>query len=200
MPSTTPQCPPMLDQAMLRDKHAEGLSYEAYVSTGTEDQQQRWGEIFEQVSLTDSQKELLGGMTRTMRVLVLSGMWCGDCVAQCPLMEHIASANRERIDVRYFDRDDHEDLASRVAVNGGLRVPTFIFAAEDFVFCGLFSDRTLTRYRAMAAKQLGASCPLPGAPVPTAELGATMQDLVNECERIHLMLRLSPRLREQHGD
>ena len=135
-----------------------------------------------------------------MRVLVLSGMWCGDCVSQCPLLAHIAAANPERIDLKFLDRDAHEDLALRVPINSGLRVPTVIFASEDFVFCSLFADRTLTRYRALAAKQLGASCPLPGAPIPTAELEATLQDWINEHERVHLMLRLSPRLRELHGD
>jgi thiol-disulfide isomerase/thioredoxin len=192
--------PSMLDKDMLQSKHEAGLAYNEYVAKGDEHQRQRWSEIYEQVSLTQSQRDLVSGYTRTIRITVLSGLWCGDCVAQCPLLARIAEANPSCVDLRFLDRDQHEDLAERVAINGGLRVPTFIFSAEDYVFCGLFGDKTLTRYRASAEKQLGAACPLPGAPVPTAELEATLQDMVNECERIHLMLRLSPRLREKHGD
>jgi hypothetical protein len=48
--------------------------------------------------------------------------------------------------------------------------------------------------------KLGPACPLPGAPLPDDELAATLQDWLNEFERIELLLRLSPRLRRKHGD
>ncbi len=75
-----------------------------------------------------------------------------------------------------------------------------IYMAEDFEPVSIFGDRTLHRYRAIAAKQLGASCPLPGAPLPNEELQATLQDWLDEIERVHLLLRLSARLRQKHGD
>jgi hypothetical protein len=83
---------------------------------------------------------------------------------------------------------------------GGRRVPTVLFLNEDFEFVSILGDRSLTRYRAMAAKQLGASCPLPGAPVPADEIAATRQDWLNEFERVQLVLRLSPKLRERYND
>jgi len=189
-----------LDADFLASKHDAGLAYDDYVATGKPDQQASWKKIHDQVTLTDAQRELVAGFTRRMPVLVLSGVWCGDCVAQCPMLARIAEAAPERVDLRFLDRDEHCDLAERVKINTGLRVPTVIFMAEDFEFCGISGDRSLTRYRAVAEKQLGAACPLPGAPVPAAELNATLQDWVDECERIQLMLRLSPRLREKHGD
>jgi hypothetical protein len=72
--------------------------------------------------------------------------------------------------------------------------------AEDCEFVGLYGDRTLSRYRAVAARQTGAACELPGAEAPRDEMDATMADWVNEFERVQLLLRLSPRLREKHGD
>jgi len=75
-----------------------------------------------------------------------------------------------------------------------------VFMNEDFEFVGLAGDRTLSRYRALAARMLGASCPLPGAPVPEDEIAATLQDWVEEFERAQLLLRLSGKLRQRHGD
>jgi hypothetical protein len=72
--------------------------------------------------------------------------------------------------------------------------------AEDFEFVSLLGDRTLSRYRAVAQRNLGPACPLPGAPLPDEELAATLQDWIDETERVHLILRLSTRLREMHGD
>ena len=72
--------------------------------------------------------------------------------------------------------------------------------AEDFELCSIFGDRTLTRYRAMAERALGAACMVPGAPLPDDDVAGTLADWVDEFERVQLMLRLSGRLRQKHGD
>lgn len=190
----------MVNADELKSHFEAGKPYAAYVTSGSSSQQDSWRRIHEQAILTGEQRTLIAAFGRRMPVLVLSGMWCGDCVQQCPLIARIAEANPGMIDLRFVDRDAHRELADQVMICGGHRVPTAIFMAEDFEFVSLLGDRTLSRYRAIAARQLGPSCPLPGAPVPPEELAATMQDWVNEFERVHLILRLSPRLRQRHRD
>jgi thiol-disulfide isomerase/thioredoxin len=187
-----------MNAAYLKSKHAEGLGYDAYLATDA-DKAANWNAIDEAVALTPAQRTLLEGFTRDMKVLVVSGIWCGDCVQQGPLIQKIAAAS-PRIDLRWVDRDEHKELAEQLKINAGLRVPVAIFMAEDYEPVSIFGDRTLSRYRAMAAKQLGGACPLPGAPVPQDELDATLQDWLDEFERVHLLLRLSGRLRQTHGD
>jgi hypothetical protein len=194
--ATTPHA---LGADFLERKHRAGLSFDAYVATAKPDKQAAWRAVYDKIKLADPQRTLLASFTRQMRILVTSGVWCGDCVQQCPLLERIAEAS-DLIDLRFVDRDEHADLSQRIMICGGLRVPTVVFMAEDYEFIGLMGDRSLTRYRSMAAQQLGANCPLPGAPIPTDELRATMQDWLNEVERMQLLLRLSPRLRQKHGD
>ncbi len=196
---TTKMNPPLLDATFLQRKHAAGADYDAYLASEA-DKAQRWREIEPRIALTVGQRALLAGFQRDMKVLCVSGIWCGDCVAQGPMLHAIAQANPARIDLKWLDRDEHLDLSERIAINAGLRVPTVIFMAEDFEFVSLLGDRTLTRYRAIAAKQLGPSCPLPGAPIPQDELNATLEEWINEFERVHLLLRLSTRLREKHSD
>ncbi len=190
----------MFESAYLKEQCAKGLPYAQYLTTGTADQQEAWTKIHEQVALTADQQELLAGFTRDMHVLVSSGIWCGDCVQQGPLIQRIAEGNPDRIKLVWVDRDEHADLAAQLQVNAGLRVPMAIFAAEDFECVSIYGDRSLTRYRAIAERALGPSCPLPGAPVPTEELAATLQDWLDEFERVQLLLRVSGRLRERHGD
>jgi len=189
----------MLTADFLRKKFDAAAPYGAYVETGDDKQQAAWKDVYEQAALTDAQRSLVGAFVRDMKVLVSSGIWCGDCVQQCPLMQRIAEAS-DRIDLRLLDRDEHKDLAEQIKVCGGLRVPVVVFMAEDFEPVSVFGDRTLSRYRALAAKNLGASCPVPGAPIDRDEMAATLQDWVDEFERVHLVLRLSTRLREKHGD
>lgn len=198
----------MLTPEVLKTKFGKARSFEAYVATGSAAQQENWKRFHRVVRLAPPQRALIASFERRMNVLVLSGTWCGDCVQQCPMLDHIARASvddpaepGERIiRLRFLDRDEHKDLSERVMLCGGLRVPTVLFMNEDFDLCGLLGDRTLSRYRAIAARQLGPSCPLPGADVPADEVAATLQDWVDEFERVHLMVRLSPKLRERHGD
>ena len=188
-----------MNATFLKAKFDAGLEYDAYLATDAE-KGARWRELGTKLSLHDDQARLISGFTRRMNVLVSSGIWCGDCVAQGPMIDTIRAANPAAIAVRWLDRDEHMDLSEQIMINQGLRVPTVIFMAEDFEPVSILGDRTLSRYRAMAAKQLGPSCPLPGAPVPQDELDATLQEWLDEFERVHLILRLSTRLREQHGD
>ena len=190
----------MLTPEYLRIRFDAGLSYDEYLATATPQQLDNWRAAERQVSLTDGQRALLASFTRPMPVLCTSGTWCGDCVVQVPMLAAIAAANPSVISLRLLDRDEHADLAEQITICGGQRVPTVLFLNELFEFVGLLGDRTLSRYRAMAAKELGGACPLPGAPVPADEITATVQDWVDEFERVQWMLRLSPKLRELHRD
>lgn len=190
----------MMEAAYLKAKHDAGLPYEAYVAAGTPDQQANWRRISEQAQLTNAQKRLVGSFKRRMNVIGLSGVWCGDCVQQCPLIQRIAEANPQAIDLRWLDRDRHDDLQAQVTINSGRRVPVIIFCSEDYDLVGWYGDRTLSRYRAIAERNLGPSCPVPGAPVSQDELAATLQDWLDEFERVQLILRLSQKLRQRHGD
>jgi hypothetical protein len=191
---------PMLDAAYLRTKHQAGMPYEQYVRSGKPEQYDNWLKVYERAHLTDAQKSLVGGFVRKINVIGLSGIWCGDCVQQCPLIQRIADANPGKIDLRWVDRDVHIDLQKQVTINAGNRVPVLLFCAEDYEPVGWHGDRTLARYRALAQRNLGASCPLPGAPLDKDEVAATLLDWLDEFERVHLLLRLSARLRKLHGD
>src|SRR5215469_8418276 len=134
-----------MNASFLSEKFATALPYDRYVLTGTEEQQRRWKQVHDVTKLNESQRQLIGGFVREMNVLVVSGIWCGDCVQQCPLLERIAQAKPEHVHLRLLDRDQHRDLANQVRINAGDRVPVAIFMAGDFEFCGAFGDRTLNR-------------------------------------------------------
>jgi len=189
-----------LTNDLIRSKFDGALPYDEYVATGDARQRDNWTSFHASVSLTDAQHRLVSSFTRRINVVVSSGIWCGDCVQQCPMFDHIERANPEAVKVRFVDRDEHADLAEKVQICGGLRVPMAVFANEDFDLCALYGDRSLTRYRALAAKKLGTSCPLPGAPVEESEIAGTLQDWIDVFERVHLMFRTSTKLRERHGD
>lgn len=178
----------------------QGLNYSAFLDRyATPEQRRRWDDVYHRVCLTPAQTAVLGAFRRKMLVPVVAGAWCGDCIQQCPIFTHFEQAC-PLIEVRYFDRDDHAELADAVRLCGGRRVPTVIFLSEDGAFCGLLGDRTLAKYRQLVGSLEGPACPT-GLTLPEEDLlRAVVQDWLNEFERIQGMLRTSPRLREKHGD
>jgi hypothetical protein len=179
---------------------SEALAYDRYLQDhGSSEQRGRWEAVYNRVLLTVAQRELLEGFTRQMNVLCLSGTWCGDCVNQCPILQRFAEASPQ-IDLRFLDRDTHPALRDALAINGGHRVPMVVFLSEDLYECGRMGDRTVSKYRELARTVLGAACPT-GIVAPDASLlAAVTSEWLDEFERIQLMLRLSPRLRQVHGD
>lgn len=184
----------------LVDKFQQGLTYDAFLARyANNGQKQRWRQVHEQVSLTPSQRALLGQFRRTMNVLCLAGAWCGDCINQCPIFEHFA-ASAPVLQTRYLDRDEHADAQRVLQVNGGNRVPVVVFLSEDGYEVARYGERTLSKYRQMIRDQVGDLCAtgiaLPGDPL----LARVTEDWLNEFERVQWLLRLSPRLRQLHGD
>jgi hypothetical protein len=190
----------MLETDFLAAEYAAAESYAAHVASGTPEQQRRWREVYDAARLSAAQRELAAGFTRPMKLLVLSGVWCGDCIQQVPLIQRIVEACPRRLELRLADRDRRPLLAAALRLNQGGRVPVVVMMAEDFAFCSLYGDRTLTRYRALARRQLGDACPLALAAPEDEELSGTLADWLREIERVQLMLRLSPRLRQKYGD
>ena len=186
----------------LSQKFQQGVGYADFVAmAAAEGQHGPWQQRYEQLALDPQQTELIGGFTRKMHVLCLTGTWCGDCALQGSAMQRIAEAKPYLIDLRFLLRsEEHAELVVQSQVNAGFRVPVTWFLAEDFEPVSFFGDRTLSRYRSMARKAI------PGEVEPTLPLAPAdpvrevLREVLDEFERVQLLLRLSGRLREKHGD
>jgi thiol-disulfide isomerase/thioredoxin len=190
----------MATPSNVSDKFASALPYERYLQTGTEEQQRRWTQVYDAARLTDSQKQLVAGFARDMKILIFSGIWCGDCIQQCPLIYRIAEANPGKINLRFVERPKEGELVPELRINAGSRVPVVLFLSEDNEWCATAGDRTINRYRALAHARLGPMCPTGIVAPEKDEIDATLGDWLNEVERVQLMLRLTPRLRQKYQD
>src|SRR5437667_7412604 len=127
-----------MNSSYLSQKFSSALPYDKYLATGTPEQQRRWTDVYNAAKLTPAQLQLITGFSRQMKVLIISGIWCGDCVQQCPLLQKIAEGFPRLIDLRLVDRDQHRDLIEQSRINAGDRVPVTLFMAEDFELCSIF--------------------------------------------------------------
>ena len=201
-------------RARFWQRHFEtARDYATYLAASDPAKSQKWHDFGGRLpAVTDEQRRRLtgdpqtghgplrGDAARTMRVLVYSGVWCGDCVRQGPMLQRIAEACGPAVELRLIDRDASAELNDELRILGAMRVPVVVFLSEDWFEVGRFGDRLLTVYRAKAARELGPACDSGIVAPPTDQLAAEQEEWVGIFERMLLMLRLSPLLRERYGD
>jgi hypothetical protein len=188
-----------LHQDLYRSHWERAVDYESHVATGKEVQIARWRGHEAAVHLDDAHRARLAGFIRPMRLLCLSGVWCGDCARLGPVLRAVATVT-PGIELRFLDRDSHPELRDLLRIAGAARVPNTLILSEDFYLVDRLGDRSLATYRRMAAEKLGPQCPIGIGPPPADELAAIGDELLDDLERAQLTLRLSPALRQRYGD
>lgn len=184
---------------LWKESFAKALPYEDYVATGTAGQQEKWRVYRERFSLTSEQKKVAAGFKREINVIVLSGMWCGDCARQCPIIDAIAAA-AQTFNVRFVDNQAIPQLRDEVRIHGASRVPVAVSLSEDFFEIGRSGDRQLAAYQRKAQTELGAACDAGIVPPSSEELAVELQQWFEHFERLQLLVRVSPFLRRRHND
>lgn len=176
-----------------------GLPWEKYIASGTPSQSERWNRGLSQLTLSTTQKNLLSSFVRKMNIIVLSGIWCGDCSRQGPLFRLIEQ-NSACMEFRYVESRANPELVDELRIQGGTRVPVVVTVSEDFWEISRFGERTLSAYRRKARQEFGAACDSGVGVLPEDEYGLELSDWVEHFERLQLILRTSPFLRERYSD
>lgn len=185
---------------LFRRGFEEALPYDAYLATGDGRERRAWARAADALPpLPEEAAARLDPAGRIVRVLCLSGIWCGDCSRSVPVLARLAEAAGPPLELRILDRDAIPELRDELRLLGAMRVPVAVCLTEDFHEIGRFGDRPLSVYRDKAATELGAACPLPGT-ADDGAIAAEAREWLDFLERMILMARLCPPLRARHGD
>lgn len=184
-----------------KDQFAKASPLKEYLERSDPVHASKWVRMGESIRLLDeAQKKRLSSHGRSLNVLVYSGVWCGDCVRQGPMIEAIATLTGGSTAVRFIDRDASTQLQDELRVLGALRVPIVVFLSEDFHEIDRFGDRTLTAYRRKVEQETGDACDAGLVPPGPDQLSAELSEWIDIFERVFLMLRIAPPLRARYND
>lgn len=150
-----------LDQA----RWDTGLTYDAFKAAMTRNQE-RFTQNESRVVLDPKTVRTFTSLPRRLRVLVLAEDWCGDVVANLPVLGRLAS-EVSTLDLRVFYRDQNLDLMERWLNQGKYQsIPVFVFFDQDFRELGHWIERpaSVTERRAVERQRIFAAHPEFGAP------------------------------------
>jgi hypothetical protein len=148
-----------------RARFDQGLTYEGYKAQMTRNRD-RFEENEKRVDLDEADLEAFRALPRAVKVVVLAEDWCGDVIANLPVLGRLAEESR-KLDVRVFLRDQNDDIMQRYLNKGQFKsIPVFVFFDEDFRELGHWIERpaSVTEIRAKRRKQIFAAHPEFGSP------------------------------------
>ena len=114
-------------------------------------------------------------LPRPVKVVVLAEDWCGDVIANLPVLGRLAK-DSGKLDVRIFLRDQNDDIMQRYLNKGQFKsIPVFVFFDDAFRELGHWIERpaSVTEVRAKRRKEIFAAHPEFGSPdAPVDQLAA----------------------------
>lgn len=143
-----------------KERFEQGLTYQAYREQMTRNQE-RFDETERTVELSPEDITYFRSLEKPIHALVLAEDWCGDVIANLPVLGRLADATG-KVDVRIFLRDQNLDIMDQYLKQGQFRsIPVFVFFDEHFRELGHWIERpaAMTELVQEARQQFFATIP-----------------------------------------
>ncbi len=148
-----------------RARFDQGLTYDAYKDQMTRNRD-RVEENEQRVDLSNEDLAAFRALPRPVKVVVLAEDWCGDVIANLPVLARLAK-DSGKLDVRIFLRDQNDDIMQGYLNKGQFKsIPVFVFFDDAFRELGHWIERpaSVTEVRAKRRKDIFAAHPEFGSP------------------------------------
>jgi hypothetical protein len=150
---------------VTRERFESGMTYDEYKAQMTRSQE-RFAENEAAVVIDPRDLAVFKALPQPLNVLVLAEDWCGDVIANLPVLGRLAR-EAGTLNPRVFLRDQHPDLMDMYLNQGKFRsIPTFVFFDQDFNEIGVFKERpaSVTALREARRREIFAKNPEFGSP------------------------------------
>ncbi len=150
---------------MTPERFAQGMTYDEYKSQMTSNQE-RFLDNERTFQLEPADLAVFQSLPKPLDVLVLAEDWCGDVIANLPILGRIAQ-DSGKLNLRVFLRDQNLDIMDQYLKDGQFRsIPVFVFFDDQWSELGHFTERpaTVTERRARLQEELFAKHPEYGSP------------------------------------
>lgn len=125
---------------VTHERFVQGMTYAAYKEQMTRNRE-RLEENERTVELVAADLAFFRALAEALNVLVITEDWCGDAIANLPVLARLAEASG-KLELRIFLRDQNLDLADQYLKEGKYRsVPTIIFFTADMRQLGVWIER-----------------------------------------------------------
>ena len=135
--------------AVGRERFEQGLTYAAYKEQMTRNREQL-EENERTAEFAPDDLAYFSNLPQALNVLVLAEDWCGDVIANLPVLGRLAEKTG-KLNLRIFLRDQNLDLSDQYLLRGEFRsIPVFVFFDPNFRELGHWIERPAVMYKLQA--------------------------------------------------
>jgi Thioredoxin len=148
-----------------RVRFESAMTYDAFKDQMTRNRD-RLEENERRVEIAPGDLAAFRELPRPLHVLALAEDWCGDVIANLPVLARLAE-DSGKLAVRILLRDQNDDVMQRYLNQGKYKsIPVFVFLDDDFREVGHWIERpaSVTELRAKKRREIFASDPAFGSP------------------------------------
>ena len=160
---------------MDRARFDQGLTYDAFKGQMTRNRD-NFEANEQQVDLSKADLAAFRALPRPVKVVVLAEDWCGDVIANLPVLGRLAK-DSGKLEVRIFLRDQNDDIMQGYLNKGQFKsIPVFVFFDDAFRELGHWIERpaSVTEIRAKRRKDIFAAHPEFVQPESAAKMGTRL--------------------------
>jgi len=171
--------------AVTREQFAAGMTYDAYKAQMTRNKEQ-FEQNEKELALSTEEVSALKSLPQSVNVLALAEDWCGDVVANLPILGRLEQEAPGKLNVRVLLRDQQpgEQVMDEHLNKGQFKsIPTLIFLDGDYKEVGIWIERPESVTKVREEKRLAqyAAHPAWGDPSkPIAELPEDVRTQVQQ--------------------
>jgi thioredoxin family protein len=129
--------------AVTREQFESGLTYDAYKAQMTRNREQV-EQNEKDLQLKPEDVDKLRNLPQRVNVMALAEDWCGDVVANLPILGKLGQESNGKLNVRIHLRDQQpgETIMNQYLNKGQFKsIPTFVFLDENFKELGVWIER-----------------------------------------------------------
>lgn len=124
--------------------------------------------------------EALKKLPKPVNVLAIVEDWCGDVVANVPIVERLAKESGGKLNIRYVQRDSTPFIDRYLNKGQFKSIPVFVFLDENFNELGVFYERPDSITKLRADKRLDVYKSNPAFDDPSAPVDQLPEDVRNQ--------------------
>lgn len=126
--------------AVSRERFAQGFTYDQYRDQMTRNQD-RFDDTAQGITLPAAYVDFYRSLPKPVNILVLAEDWCGDVIANLPVLGRLAEAGG-KVNIRVFLRDQNLDIMDQYLKEGQFRsIPVFVLFDDEFNELGYWIER-----------------------------------------------------------
>ena len=129
---------------ITKEFYETGVSFDDFLKSGTEDEQQRIGLYYRRLENKFSPDDFRIDLNYPVNLLVIASTWCWDAKTNVPSFVRI-SEKSSNVNLKIFIKEQYPFLLDRI--NGEERIPQVLVFSKDFYYLDRWVERTTMGYQ-----------------------------------------------------